>query len=293
MDRLLHFLPTEKKQGMAAALFAFFTFTLMDFSTKVAMEELKPLEVYFFINLIAFCTCSILARLLKQPIFFDEHLGFHFFRGLINFVGGLSIMTAFSLLKISLAYTVIFIAPILSILIGMLVLKEKSSRIQTIGILFGFMGVIFILRPGFEKLQLGYVFAIIGACGVAINANLVRKYGQKEHPLRFIAFSSLTACILTFYPVLSTWQNHSFWVWKFLGLAGILLLTSNLGMNYALLRSPLHVVGSIQYSQLIWSFVLELIFFGLYPNVWSLLGTGLIILGGAMVSRLFIFKNSS
>ena len=74
--------------------------------------------------------------------------------------------------------TLNMISPILGSILAILFLGEKINYFTTSAIFLGFIGVIFIIQPGFQYFSFYYLFPIYGAFTLALQSFLANKYSN-------------------------------------------------------------------------------------------------------------------
>ena len=278
------------RRGLVAAFLSFLVFTVMDFTNKATMTVITPLEVVFFNNFFAFVYCLAYAKIFRISFLSRNKLSFHIVRALLTFITAVCALQGFALMSVSAAYSILFLSPLLVVLLAHFILGIKSSKLQFFGVFLGFAGAVFILRPAGENVNLGHLFMLIAALGLAANILLIRRYIKKTDSIRLILFASMMAWMLTLYPVLSQFQGYPNLVWFGLMLSSSSFFVGSLLLNYAAVHAPLGMVGSLQYTQLIWGFLFEYALFNQIPVIWSVLGALLIVVGGGIVSKLPMFS---
>ena len=61
--------------------------------------------------------------------------------------------------------TLAFISPIIATILSFLILKEKVGPRRWIAVILGFIGVLFVIRPGFNEINLATIAAVgAGIC---------------------------------------------------------------------------------------------------------------------------------
>ena len=77
---------------------------------------------------------------------------------------GISCITqAFKLAPLADVFGAFFIAPVISYLLSVWLLKERASMVQAVLVIIGFVGVLLIVRPGFET-SAGLGWAVLAGC---------------------------------------------------------------------------------------------------------------------------------
>ena len=82
---------------------------------------------------------------------------------------------AFQFLPLAVTATIEFTAPIIICLLSWPLLGEKVGPIRTIAIIFGFLGVLIIIRPFSTEFHPAAILSLMGASCFAIYAILSRK----------------------------------------------------------------------------------------------------------------------
>ena len=87
------------------------------------------------------------------------------------------------------------ITPIFALIVGVLFFKNQSNRVQTIGVVLGFVGaagLIYLDKPIGEELRVPLFYAlliIVGTIMYGTNVNLVKEYFQHVRPMHLSAFA--------------------------------------------------------------------------------------------------------
>ena len=108
---------------------------------------------------------------------------FHIFRGLA--VVGANTFFFISIAELSLAEAtaIFFIAPILITVFAVFFLQEKVGIRRSLACLIGFLGMLFIIKPGSISFNLISLFPFIAALFYTALHIITRKYGAQEKPL--------------------------------------------------------------------------------------------------------------
>ena len=87
----------------------------------------------------------------------------HAMRSASQFVSQTCLMIAFSLMPLAGAIAINFSAPLFTVLLSMLLLKENVGFARWSALLAGFIGVLIVTRPGADTFQIGGLFALANA----------------------------------------------------------------------------------------------------------------------------------
>ena len=180
--------------------------------------------------------------------------------------------------------TLAFISPIIATILSFLILKEKVGRRRWIAVITGFIGVLFVIRPGFNEINLATIAAVGAGICYAFYVISTRKLSSIDSPLMTLIFTGLTGAfvISLIVPYFWTWLTLSQWL-LLISLAAIgtiahLLLILSLTLAEASKLAPL------AYSEIIMNVIIGYYFFGDFPNQWIWIGLTIIIASGVYIS---------
>ncbi len=171
--------------GISAIVLGTICFSVNDISVKLFSSEMPLNQLMFFRAIFAI---SILLFFILPFYGGFKYLNtsnpiFHIFRGLA--VVGANTFFFISIAELSLAEAtaIFFIAPILITIFAMFFLQEKVGIRRGLACLIGFLGMLFIIKPGTISFELISVFPLIAALFYTALHIITRKYGSQEKPL--------------------------------------------------------------------------------------------------------------
>ena len=143
-------------------------FTCVDIFIKFLSPGLPVGQV-----LIAFGTGTagmfwLMASRTRQPVFDKRY--FHratMFRCVSEMIGGLALVVALSNSALSTVTAIMQTAPLVLTIMAVLFLKEVIGVFRVLAIIFGFIGVLIIIRPNAGELDIYAVCALVGVIGLA------------------------------------------------------------------------------------------------------------------------------
>ena len=171
--------------GISAIVFGTICFSVNDISVKLFSSEIPLNQLMFFRAIFAI---SILLFVILPFYGGFKYLNtsnpvFHIFRGLA--VVGANTFFFISIAELSLAEAtaIFFIAPILITIFAMFFLQEKVGIRRGLACFIGFLGMLFIIKPGTISFELISIFPLIAALFYTALHIITRKYGSQEKPL--------------------------------------------------------------------------------------------------------------
>jgi len=285
------------KRGIQYMLFASLLFAFMGALAKDLSTNMSSVEVVFFRNV--FGVFIILYSIYKKPL--SQKGGKPFlliFRGLIGF---LSLLMFFYIIsKISLAEAMTFskTSTIFTAVFAYFFVKEKLGAKGWLGIFVGFIGILFI--TGFDGSQLEKTdwLGILTGVGAGLAYTSIRDlrkyYDSRSIVLSFMGIGTLGPIILmaiapyysgsTFDFMLASFVMPKQDEWVIILLLGLVATFAQIYMTKAYSCAKAGIIGTISYSNIIFSIILGIILGDSFPTIWILLGIMLIVISGLLVS---------
>ena len=190
---------------------------------RLVSEGMHPFEIAFFRNIFALLVLIPWFWKLGLAPLKTKRFGLLFTRGAVNTVCMLAYFTAISIGQLVEVAALSFTAPIYAILIGMVVFGEKVGFFRWCAIISGFIGVLIIIRPGFEEVGYAQILVPSSAFGWAICMVMVKELGRTESAITITAYMSLVMAPLSLGPAIY------YWVWPTWEQLGWLLVLGGLG----------------------------------------------------------------
>jgi drug/metabolite transporter (DMT)-like permease len=270
--------------GVFFALAAYVAFSCNDALIKSLGTGLSPLVVGFWSALFSALPMLLtrpktdrLSDALKATSYWRLHV-----RGVLIFLS--SLCGIYSLTHISLAetYALIFLAPIFSTILAVIILKEEMTPGRWIGLVLGFIAVLLVVRPGFRELELGHLTAVLSATFGSILIILLRQVSLTEKRTTILAYSIVYSLALDGLfivgfgvPFLPSLQEM-----LLLATAGIVGGFGGVLIVHAARTAPAAWIAPTQYSQIIWAVSLGALFFAEIPGPFTISGLVIMAIAG-------------
>ena len=171
--------------GISAIVLGTICFSVNDISVKLFSNEMPLNQLMFFRAIFAI---SILLFVILPFYGGFKYLNtknptFHIFRGLA--VVGANTFFFISIAELSLAEAtaIFFIAPVLITIFAVLFLKETVRVRRSLACLIGFLGMLFIIKPGTISFDPISLLPLIAALFYTALHIITRKYGSQEKPI--------------------------------------------------------------------------------------------------------------
>ena len=267
-------------------LVAMAVFSAMDGVSKGLSVRLSPIEVswarYLFNLLFLLPVClrhgglRLLATARPLP---------QLARGALLFGSGVLFITALRSLPLADAAAVGFVAPLMVTALSIPLLGERVERGRWLAVLAGFGGVLLVVRPGGTSFEAASLLPVASASCWAVALIITRRLAGTESPLTTLIYTGLTGLALSSLLLPAVWSSPSATDWLLLAAAGGLYALAQFLLLKAFLTADASVLAPFQYSQIVWSTAIGLLWFGTLPDPPTLAGALVIIASGLYVWR--------
>lgn len=171
--------------------------------------------------------------------------------------------------------------PLSITLAGAIFLGEAVGWRRMAAILIGFVGVLLIVRPGFEGFNSYSLYALAAVGLVTARDLLSRRLSRKVETLT-VALINAFAVTLVFgiASTTITWQPVSPHTALLLAGASVLIIGGYVFSVSAMRVGEIAVIAPFRYTALLWALLLGFVVFGEWPSILTLIGSAIIVLTG-------------
>jgi drug/metabolite transporter (DMT)-like permease len=288
---------SQVSKGIKYMLFASLLFAFMGAMAKELSDSMSSVEVVFFRNV--FGVFFILISIYNSPL---KQLGGKFwlliFRGVAGFVALLFFFYNISQIPLGEAMTFSKTSTIFTAVLAYIFLKEKLGFKGWLGVFIGFIGIIFITEFDGSSLEKNDYLGILSGVGAALAYTSVRElrnfYDTRAIVLSFMSIGTIAPIILmivgSFYSnpnldfMLGTFVMPKVDDWIYIILLGIFSTYAQIYMTKAYTFAKAGIIGTISYSNIVFSIILGLFLGDAFPSLSIVLGIILIVISGLLVS---------
>jgi drug/metabolite transporter (DMT)-like permease len=227
-----------------------------------------------------FVASAVMLPITGLSVFATERVGAHLARGLSQAISQTFTVLAFSLMPLAGAVAINFSAPLFSALISVLWLKERAGLARWGALLAGFAGVLVVVRPGADSVQLGALFALANAVMYGSVTVAVRGMSKTESANTLLMWQMVTLAV--FHSLLLMFGFR----WPSPVDAGLLVSmgVANTAAQYLWTKSlhaaPATAVSPFYYFLLVWSIALGFLVWGDVPTLALLVGSAIVVASG-------------
>jgi S-adenosylmethionine uptake transporter len=276
--------PINNPRGAALSLAAFALYATHDVVVKFLGADYSPIQIIFFGGLFSFPMLTILMMGDKT----DGHLRprhpyWLIARSVTGVATAVAGFYAFSVLPMAQTYAILFAGPLLITLLAIPMLGEKVGLRRGLAVVVGLIGVLIVLRPGGAPLGLGHLAAMSAAVTGALSSVIVRKIGGEERPAVMLLYP-MTISVIAMGVALP--QVYKPMPVEHLGLLLVFALLGFVATRIIIMAYSIGeavIVAPMQYSQIIWAVIFGAVIFDENPDLWTVVGSGVIIASGVYI----------
>ena len=178
-------------------------------------------------------------------------------------------------------YVVFFSAPLIVAILSAYFLKDVLSLKGLVLMVMSFGSIVYSLGPSMKILSPELIFPLVPPLCWALYQFFTKLISNNNDPFASVFYTAITGTIVFTIYIAFNWvplEKNIYWVP--LAIMGISGFVSHFILIYAIQLSNLSFVTNFQYSQLIWSTVINFLIFGVPIDINKIYGLiGIIIFG--------------
>lgn len=273
------------RQATILALAAYALFSLGDATMKLVAHAHHYPPALFLVCTGTFLILAAFARLGPRGeihrLYTTPNLRRHLLRACLVCVISPLTATAITTLPLPDFYSIIFLVPFIGVILAYFILGEEVGAHRIAAIAAGFVGVIILAQPQFDNPNIGYLLTLIAAVLIAFHMIVLRKLVGADP---FV--------VSTFYPGVGMLVSGSVLLWQhpvwpaivdlpyFLFYALVFMAAQTCFVT-AFTRTPITaLIAPLVYSQMLWGIVYGYVLFHTLPNLYTLIGAGIVMIAG-------------
>jgi drug/metabolite transporter (DMT)-like permease len=264
------------------------SYAIMGAGTKVAVPLAGLWAVIFWRSVFITLLTYVLGRARGVSMRPVNHW-LLFWRSLAGFIAMVCYFWALSQIPMATASALLYTNPVLVVLLAGVLISEQVPRGTLPLALAAFTGVLLVMRPDADGLDLGEVAALTAGVLAALAYLAVRRLRTTDTTegivFYFSAFCVLGAVPFAFSGAFGSPIPTDPNAWWYFLVVGFGAAGGQLAMTQAYQLEKASVVGPFSYATVIWSALLGWALFGEPVDATSAVGIGLIVAAGVWLSR--------
>ena len=261
-------------------------FAAMAAAVQIASRELPNAPIVFFRHfLMLVFLLPWAARQGRQGLRTAEFPG-HVVRALAGLSAIACYFYAIARLRLADAVLLNQSMPLFIPLVERAWLRERIPP-RLVGVLvLGFVGLLFILRPGSGVFEPAAVVGLASALLASVAQVGVRRLTRTEPVPRIVFYFGLVASAVALPAALVWWRTPSTLTWGVLLLMGILATAGQLALTRSYVYAPAARVGPFLYAGPVAAAILDWLIWGVLPDALFVVGAAVVIVAAILALRL-------
>ena len=262
-----------------------FVFTASHAVVRHLGGDLHPMVIAFFSNL--FSALFYIPILMRSGLGMlrTGHFRLHLARSFVNVASLSTWYIALTLIPIADAAALGLTAPLFLTIGATLFLGEAMRIRRWAAIGFGILGAFVIIRPGFETLDLGFLFVIMSGICSAGTKLFAKHLSQWDSAITCSAWVAILQTPLSFILALLFWTTPSFIELSWLAVVGVLAALGHITMVRAITYVEVSSLEPFTYVRLLWAALIGYLVFAEFPSLWTWIGAAIIACSTSYIVR--------
>lgn len=260
-------------------------FTLMDVFAKAMAVHFHTVQIvwarYAFHILLLF---MLMPRRLIRIYGRTNNPGLQVLRGSLILAATSIFFTALGYVPLADAVAVDMLAPLFVVALSIPILGERVGPRRWAAVVVGFAGAMIVIRPGLGVVHPAGMLVIVSTALFALYQVITRLLSAADHPLTTLLYTGGTGVVVLSFVVPFVWRDAGLEGWLLMAGIGAVGCASNFLIIKAYELAQASFLAPIVYSQIVTGTIFGYLFFGDFPDLYTLLGAGIICACGLYIT---------
>lgn len=167
------------------------SFTLMAIAVREISGEIHSFQIMLFRSIGALVILAPFVLAVGPSVWRTRSVKLQFARNSVHFLAQLGWITGIGLLTLAEVFAIEFTAPIWATIMAVLFLGERLNRGRVVAVVFGFVGILVILRPGIVEINQGALAVLGAAVGFAVTLTVTKFMTRSDAPITILLYMSV------------------------------------------------------------------------------------------------------
>jgi drug/metabolite transporter (DMT)-like permease len=264
-------------RGSLIILIASLASVVMSSLIKHVGQTIPVIEILLVRQLIVLIIISPVIFRNLGSVFKSNVYSMHFLRASLSVIAMYTGFTAVVNMPLAEVTAITFVRTLFTTILAIIFLKEIIGMRRWTSIIIGFIGVLLIIRPDPDNINIYALMAIISALFVSGINIVMRKLSQIDRPSTIMVFQSVFIALVMAVPTYFQWVMPNLDDMILIVLIGILMSVMQWLFIQALRVGEAAAIAPMEYVRLIYAGGIGIIFFAEIPTVWTLSGAAIIV----------------
>ena len=173
-------------------------------------------------------------------------------------------------------------SPMIAAIFAFFFLREKLNTYIYLSLLIGFLGVLFVIQPGFDSFNIYFLVTLFGVILITSTTTIVNKFNNVTSAIGYFIYGGLITHLISFILFFFDPIYVNLSVFFFITIASIFINAAIFLSTFAFKAAQKYYASifCLVYLQIVWSSLIGFYFFGEYLNKFALIGALLIVVSG-------------
>lgn len=266
-------------------LLAWVILPVMDGLAKYLSVDLPVLQIvwarYFFTVVI---TLSFIIIFFRKQLVWTSKPKLQLFRGLILLCANMLFFYAISIISLTKALTLAFVAPLIVTALSPFILGEIVGYRRWLAVIIGFIGSLIVIRPGLIEFNLATLAALGTGFFYGIYFIITRKLHTADSPLLTLLITGVVGAIILSAYMPFSWIEPNPNQWLFMFCIGLCASVGHFFLILSLKYADASKLAPFSYFEIFTNVIIGYYFFSDFPDIWTWIGLLIIINSGIYIS---------
>ena len=266
-------------------LLAWVILPVMDGLAKYLSVDLPVLQIvwarYFFTVVI---TLSFIIIFFRKQLVWTSKPKLQLFRGLILLCANMLFFYAISIISLTKALTLAFVAPLIVTALSPFILGEIVGYRRWLAVIIGFIGSLIVIRPGLIEFNLATLAALGTGFFYGIYFIITRKLHTADSPLLTLLITGVVGAIILSAYMPFSWIEPNPNQWLFMFCIGLCASVGHFFLILSLKYADASKLAPFSYFEIVTNVIIGYYFFSDFPDLWTWVGLLIIINSGIYIS---------
>ncbi|MBL4626104.1 MAG: DMT family transporter [Pelagibacteraceae bacterium] len=266
-------------------LLAWVILPVMDGFAKYLSADLPVLQIvwarYFFTVVI---TLSFIIIFFRKQLVWTSKPKLQLFRGLILLCANMLFFYAISIISLTKALTLAFVAPLIVTALSPFILGEIVGYRRWLAVIIGFIGSLIVIRPGLIEFNLATLAALGTGFFYGIYFIITRKLHTADSPLLTLLITGVVGAIILSAYMPFSWIEPNPNQWLFMFCIGLCASVGHFFLILSLKYADASKLAPFSYFEIVTNVIIGYYFFSDFPDIWTWVGLLIIINSGIYIS---------
>lgn len=268
--------------GIMLCLLSMLIFASQDGVTKVLVKDLPVAQLVMvrFWVFVGFALVYVACQGGVKAAIGSQHPWLQIIRALVGVADIALFAVGLRFLGLAEMHALYAVFPLMTLALAGFMLREVIGVRRWIAAVIGFAGTLIILRPGASVFEIAALIPLVAALGFALFNVLTRLISQHDSFATNMLYMALVGAVAATVVGLPGWVEPTASQWLLMGVLSLTGIAAQLLLIQALNYATASTLQPFNYTLLVFATLIGVIIFGEVPDVWTVAGALLVIVGG-------------